>query len=241
MLNDKYKNEAEKLVFRMNLKNNINRIKRGKYIIVPPQIGIQKDYVGNNYVAAREIVTCRDYYIAYYSAMDYWGMLTQPLAKTFVVVTKRQQPPKHLRNQFRFVYMKPEKVWGINDVEIKGFGKVRVADIERTIVDALDVPQLCGGITEIAKGIWIRKKEIDFKKLADYVKRMNKPVIGKRLGYLAEILKVENIEFVDEMKRYIHMRYDVFDPMFERKGMAKNNWRLIDNITPEQIMNLIWS
>ena len=241
LLNNKNDNEVAKLMHLMNSKNNISRIKRGKYIIVPQQLGVQKNYIGNKYVAAREIVTCKDYYIAYYSAMDYWGMLTQPLAKTFVVVTKRQQPPKNLRGQFRFIYMKAGKIWGINEERVHEFGKIRVADIERTIIDALDVPELCGGITEIAKGIWIRKKEIDYRKLADYVRRMNKPVIAKRLGYIMEILKIEKTEIINELKGYIHSRYDFFDPMLEKAGKAKNSWHLIDNVTPEQIKNIIWS
>ena len=46
----------------------------GRYIIVPE--GISGPYIGNWYVAAREISNSPDYFISHYSAMDIHNMLT---------------------------------------------------------------------------------------------------------------------------------------------------------------------
>src|SRR5208283_6062956 len=69
----------EALMSMLVRKNIVTRLKKGKYIIVPQQFGIVPNYTGNVFAAAREIANSPDYYIAFYSAMDFWGMLTQPL------------------------------------------------------------------------------------------------------------------------------------------------------------------
>ena len=68
--------------------------------------------------------------------------------------------------------------------------KIRISNIEKTIIDCLTYPQYCGGITEIAKGNWIVKDKINFKILLNYVDRHNKNVVAKRLGYLLELLNI---------------------------------------------------
>lgn len=240
LLKNNPKNNAE-LLHKMAGRNLISRLKAGKYIIIPQQYGVIKKYIGNRYVAAKALANSKDYYIAFYTAMSYWGMLTQPMNTTFVAVPKRQQPPKALKNEFRFVYVKRENIWGIKEEKFMQSEFIRVSDPERTIIDALAHPELCGGITEIAKGIWIKKGVLDFNKLCDYNKRYGKNVVGKRLGYLLEILELGNNDIFNELRYYVKDRYDVFDPVLPVRKTAKNSWRLIDNVGPQQIKNLIWS
>lgn len=229
----------EELISNLVKKNLVARLKKGKYIIIPQQFGLQKNYTGNPYIAAREIVNSPDYYIAFYSAMNYWGMLTQPLLTTFIATPKRQFMPENLGKEFRLIYVKRENIWGINEEWVTASEKVRISDRERTIIDALAHPEFAGGITEAAKGIWMTKDKIDFRKLADYAGRYNKNVVAKRLGYLIEILEIKKPELIQELKKFVRDRYDVFDPMMPRENLAKNDWRLIDNIMPGQIKNLI--
>jgi predicted transcriptional regulator of viral defense system len=103
----------------------------------------------------------------------------------------------------------------------------------------LTFPQYCGGITEIAKGIWIVKEKIDQKKLLSYVTRQDKNVVAKRLGYLLELLNIGNFDINLELKKYVKDRYDLFDPTLSFKRINKNNWRLIDNVGQNQIKDTI--
>ncbi|MFO7763597.1 MAG: hypothetical protein R6V61_07690 [Wenzhouxiangellaceae bacterium] len=116
---------------------------------------------------------------------------------------------------------------------------IRISDIEKTVIDCLTFPQHCGGITEIAKGIWIVKEKIDQKKLLSYVKRQEKNVVVKRLGYLLEILNIGDSDINLELKKYVKDRYDLFDPTLSLKRINKNNWRLIDNVGQKQIKDLV--
>ncbi|HMS44128.1 MAG TPA: hypothetical protein PKE69_28130, partial [Pyrinomonadaceae bacterium] len=53
-------------------------------------------------------------------------------------------------------------------------------------------PQYAGGITEIAKAIHKSKDKIYYPKLLDYAKRFNSQAVIKRLGFLLELLEIEN-------------------------------------------------
>ncbi|MBC8387122.1 MAG: hypothetical protein H8E13_03625 [Actinobacteria bacterium] len=236
---DKNYNETTDLLSKLVKRKVINRLKQGKFLIIPQELGNVDKYFGNWFVAAREIVNSSKYYIGFYSAMQYWGMLTQPLFKIFIVTPKRQIVPKQMKDNLVFVFMKEKFIWGIQEEWVTQSQKVRVSDLERTILDALIHPQYCGGITEIAKGIWITKDKIDYSKLEEYIKRYNKNVAAKRLGYVLEILKINELSLLSNLKHYIKERYDLFDPTMPYENKNKNDWRLIDNVGKNQILNLI--
>ena len=238
ILNKDY-NETTDLLSELVKRKVISRLKRGKFLIIPQEVGEVEQYIGNWYVAAREVVNSPQYYIAFYSAMHYWGMLTQPLIKIFVATPKRQVVPEPMKGKLVFIFVKEKFIWGVKEEWVTRTQKVRISDLEKTIIDALAHPQYCGGITEIAKGIWIVKDRIDYYKLNEYVDRYGKNVVAKRLGYILEILKIDQPNLLKQLRKYVKNRYDLFDPTLPKRNQAKNNWRLIDNIGQKQILNLI--
>ena len=217
----------------------IVRLKAGKYLIIPQEMGSGENYLGNWYIAGKEIINSRKYYIAFYSAMNYWGMLTQPLVKIFIATPKRQIVHREMIGKIIFVTVKEKSIWGIKEEWIISKEKIRISNIEKTIIDCLTFPQYCGGITEIAKGIWIVKDKIDYKTLINYVNKQNKNVVAKRLGYLLELLNIGDSNIMLKLKRYVKDSYDLFDPTLSIKKINKNSWRLIDNIGQKQIKNII--
>jgi predicted transcriptional regulator of viral defense system len=238
ILNKDY-NEATDLLSELVKRKIVTRLKAGKFLIIPQQLGSEEKYIGNWYVAGREVSNSQEYYIAFYSAMHYWGMLTQPLLKIFVATPKRQIVPKEMKDKLIFIFIKEKFIWGIKEVWVTQNERVRFSDLERTIVDALAHPQYCGGITEIAKGIWLTKDKIDYEKLKNFVTRYNKNVVAKRLGYIIETLKIAQPTLLNILRKYVKRRYDLFDPTLTEKRINKNNWRLIDNVGQKQIFDLI--
>ncbi len=238
ILNKAY-NPTTDLLSELVKRKVINRLKHGKFLIVPQEVGNVEKYLGNWFVAASEIVNSPDYYIGFYSAMSHWGMLTQPLRKVFAATPKRQAVPKQLKDSLVFVYMKEKFIWGIREEWVTQTQKVRISDPEKTILDGLLYPQHCGGITEIAKGIWIIRDKIDYNKLEGYVDKYGKNVVAKRLGYILEILEIDTRPLLLNLRQYVKDRYDLFDPTMPTANKEKNSWRLIDNVGKNQILNII--
>ena len=54
------------------------RLKPGLFILVPAELGHERDYLGDPYVVATEIVGGKDHFISHSSAMDIHQMVTQP-------------------------------------------------------------------------------------------------------------------------------------------------------------------
>jgi predicted transcriptional regulator of viral defense system len=238
ILNKDY-NQTTDLLSELVKRKVLSRLKGGKFLIIPQEVGNVDGYLGNWFVAASEVVNSPDYYIGFYSAMNHWGMLTQPLLKVFVVTPKRQIVPMQLKDSLTFVYMKEKFIWGINQEWVTQTQKVRISDLEKTILDGLLYPQHCGGITEIAKGIWITRDKIDYDKLGRYVGKYCKNVVAKRLGYILEILEIHTHSLLSFLKQYVKDRYDLLDPTMPNTIKNKNTWRLIDNIGKAQILNII--
>ncbi|MCL4376796.1 MAG: transcriptional regulator [Actinobacteria bacterium] len=232
-------NQTTDLLSEMVKRKIINRLKPGKFLIIPQEVGNVERYLGNLFIAASEVVNSPDYYIGFYSAMNHWGMLTQPLFKVFVPSPKRQVVPIQLKDNLIFIYMKEKFIWGIKEEWITQTRKIRISDLEKTILDGLLYPQHCGGITEIAKGIWITRDKIDYNKLERYVSKYGKNVVAKRLGYILEILEIADHSLLFNLKQYVKARYDLLDPAMPKTIKNKNTWRLIDNIGKNQILNII--
>lgn len=230
---------AWKLVSNMVKRKIIARLKGGKYLIIPQELGDIDKYIGNWYIAAREVINSPDCYIAFYSAMQHWGMLTQPITKVLVATPQRQFISKEMKDKLVIIFVNKKFIWGIKEDWVTKTEKVRFSDLEKTIIDCLAYPKHCGGITEIAKGIWIVRDKIDYIKLCDYVNKYDKNAVAKRLGYILEILGIDQSGAKSRLKKYIKDRYDLFDPTLPKRILNKNNWRLIDNVGQKTILNLI--
>ncbi len=234
-------NAARDLASKLIKRNVITRIKPGKFLIIPQEISPGTCYIGDWYVVAREIVKSPDYYISYYSAMDIHNMLTQSIMKVFVT-TPAQEYRKEKRvgnTTFEFIYTGKKNIWGVKNYWITRTEQVRVSDLERTIIDCLYRPQYCGGILEVAKGIWIQKEKIDYDKLFDYAQRFKKMVVVKRLGYTVESLGLQNPAYLKKLRAAINNKYYTLDPLLTTEETHRNSWRLIANISPEEMRKAV--
>lgn len=230
---------AGRLISELKKRRIIATLKKGKHIIIPQELGTIETYLGNWYVVARELVNSKDYYIGFYSAMKYYGMTTQPLVKIFIATSRRQIPPKGLTDKISFVNVSKKNVWGVKCEWVTKTECANFSDIEKTIVDNLAHPEYGGGITEIAKGIWMVKDKINSDRLLEYIEKYNKNAVAKRLAYIYEILGLADTNITKHLKKYVKKRYDLFDPTIEKKKVDPNQWRLIDNVGREQIRRII--
>jgi predicted transcriptional regulator of viral defense system len=230
---------AGRLVSELTKRKIISTLKKGIHIIIPQELGSIDSYSGNWYIVAREIANSPHYYIAFYSAMRYWGMTTQPLLKIFVATPIRQVVPKALKQTVIFVFVDKSKIWGVTSAWVTKTEKANLSNIEKTIIDAVAHPEYCGGMTEVAKGIWLAKDRIDYKLLLSYVQKYGKNVVAKRIGYILELTEIGPSWLLDALKKYVRLRYDIFDPTMGKRAIKGNSWRLLDNVGAEQIRKIL--
>ena len=94
--------------------------------------------------------------ISYWSALHYHGLTEQAPRKIFVLTTTEASVPvtrvhQHFQienTEYQFIKIKPERFFGTKKIWI-GESKVTITDLERTLIDALTMPQYCGDFSEV--------------------------------------------------------------------------------------------
>ncbi len=215
------------------------RLKPGLFILVPFELGWEREYLGSPYVVARELVNSTDYYISHGSAMDVHQMVTQPQLVVYATAPHAIRLRIVLGTEFRFVRCKREHVFGITDHWVTKTEQVQVSDLERTIIDGLKQTEYCGGLTEVAKGYWMRRDDIDPAKLVDYALRLDVGAVVRRLGFLLETFEVDAPRELERLRDHLTASYAILDPLLPDEGKFLARWRLRLNVDPEEIVSVV--
>jgi predicted transcriptional regulator of viral defense system len=211
------------------------RLRSGLYILVPYELGRAREYLGNPYVIARELVAGKAYYLSHASAMDVHGMVTQPQLVVYVTSPFPMRGRTILGTEFRFVRCKLADVFGTAPHWVEKQEQVMVSDLERTVVDGLKQPEHCGGLTEVAKGLFMRRSEVDTKRLVDYALRLGVGAVIRRLGYLVETYGIAAPQDLARLRETLTPTYNLLDPVLPAEGRFLARWRLRLNVSLEEI------
>jgi predicted transcriptional regulator of viral defense system len=215
------------------------RLRSGLYSLVPFELGREREYLGNPYVVARELAGGKPYYLSHASAMDIHGMVTQPQLVVYVTSPAPMRGRTILGTEFRFVRCKPSDVFGTAEHWVEKQEKVVVSDLERTVVDGLKQPEYCGGLTEVAKGLWMRRAEVSAKTLVDHALRLGVGAVIRRLGYLMEAYDIGAPENLAQLREKLTSTYNLLDPVLPPEGKFLARWRLRLNVSPEEIQTVV--
>lgn len=230
---------ARGLALRLVERGLATRLKPGLFILVPADLGHEREYLGDPYIAAAEIIGGFDYFISHASAMDIHQMVTQPQLVVFATTTRAIRPRSVLGTEFRFVRCKPEHFFGAMDHWATKTRKIRVSDLERTLIDGLRQPEYCGGFSEVAKGFWMRRQDMEVKKLVEYALMLDIGAVYRRLGYLLELFEVEAGDQLELLRKKLTATYVLLDPMLPEEGKFIARWRLRLNVSLEEIGAII--
>ena len=221
-----------------------NRLKSGIFRLIPFELGFEREYLGNPYIVARELIGDRQknikvqYYLSHGSAFELHQMVTQP--QYIVYITS----PKMLRSQviqgteFRFVRNKAKDFFGFTEIWIDKNEKICVSDLERTLLDGLKQPVYCGGFSEVAKGFSIKNQYIDPQKLIDYSIKLGIGSVNRRLGYLMELYQIGSRIHWEFLRTRLTSSYQRLDPELPGEGRYLAKWRLQLNIPPEELLTI---
>ena len=180
-----------------------------------------------------------NYYLSHATAMEIHGMLTQPQLIVTVSTPKVRRPLNVLGVEFRFVKCQQRLLFGLSDHWATKQEKVRVSSLERTIIDGLKQPEYAGGITEVAKGLWIRRQDMDVSRLIQYGQRIGVGAVLRRMGFLLEIYKMASTQDLEALRSGLTATYVLLDPVLPAEGKRFSRWRLQLNVDPDELQTVI--
>ena len=226
---------ARTLIHKAERRGLVTRLRSGLYTLVPFELGRATEYVGDPYVIAREMCEGRSYFLSHASAMELHRMVTQPQFTIYVSSTMRTPPRSVHGHEYRFVAVKPADFFGLMQMWVTKQQAVMVSDKERTILDALRQPQYAGGIPEVAKALWMSRKEIKIPQLLDYVQHFSTGALRRRLGFLLELYGMATPEQLKPLRSKLTSTYDRLDPTLPKSGSFQARWRLQLNIGIDEL------
>jgi hypothetical protein len=226
---------ASSLLHKAVRRGLVSRLKPGLFVIIPPELGSTADYAGNPYLTAHKLAGNAPFFISHASAMEIHRMVTQPQYAVFASSAKRLRSRTLHGTEFRFIYIKQEHYFGTTKHWATKQESVEISDLERTIIDGLRQPEYCGGVTEVAKGLWMRHEDMQPSKLVDYALRLGTGAVMRRLGYLLELYEIASESELARLREAITATFAPLDPTLLKDGPHLLRWRLQLNVTPEEL------
>lgn len=224
------------------------RLKRGCYLVVPLEAKSPDSWSEDSFIIAAESTppnsysaadpaTTGEYAISHWSALNYYGYTDQIPRTVFVSTPHRRTSTTReiLDVPHRMVFVHPRKFFGNTTIWLDK-KPVRITDKEKTVVDCLDRPRLCGGIVEAASALSQAIQDgIDLDELTSYAARLGNRTVFKRLGFLAETLRLPVGSRIDEWQRSASGGYGLLDPTQANQGRYDGRWRLIINVSEDDL------
>jgi len=209
------------ILFRLEDGGFIERIEKGKYLIIP--LGSEKGkYTLHEFVIGSYLIEPSA--ISYWSALHYYGM-TEQIPRTVFLQTPTRKKKSRLNIfglDYQIVRIKKEKFYGLRKEWIEEV-PVSITDKEKTIIDCLDKPQYSGGIIEVTKAL--KTGLLDQRRLNEYALKIDNLSVVRRLGYLCDRIGLQLTLPPIKSKKYL-----LLDPTMPSMGIVNPKWRLVINL-----------
>ena len=217
---DKDRSHLSKVLTSMVSMGMLMKLYRDLYCIIPLSAD-QETYSPDSRLVARCIMKGKGYYIAYSSAMYIHGLTDQPGARTMVVTERQRQPSKIniKETEFCFIYHSYGRFSGYQETWITTQEQAMVSDLEKTIVDAVSKPQLCGGIARVGKAIYHAAK--------------------KRYLFLSDILELEWTSEHERMLDDSGASISLLNPIGPDQGIKNSRFGLKINIEVKSLKDFL--
>jgi predicted transcriptional regulator of viral defense system len=225
-------NRARAHLHELVTKRWIERLERGKYIIIPLEAGPEREWSENPFIIASQLV--KPAAVAYWTALHHWQFTEQVPRITYVQTTRRKFQTRKtvLGTAYQFVTVTEQKFFG-HKREFIGHQSYRITDPEKTLLDSLDRPDLSGGMPEVAKALR-QTDRIRWEVLDDYIARMGSGAVVKRLGFLVERSNVsfpEREEHLARWREHLTSGLAKLDPSSPREAhRIDTRWRVRINL-----------
>lgn len=210
----------------------LERIERGLYLIIPLEAGPERKWTEDPKLIASQLAP--EGAAAYWTALHHWGLTEQVPRTVFVQTRKRKHRARVsvLGVRYEFIVITGRKFFGVAQQWSDG-AEFRITDREKTVLDALDRPDLCGGLPVVASAL-ATSDGLDWDRLDQYLKRFESGAIYKRLGYLVETLEVpvpDRPRRLAAWKRGVSQGVALLDPRGPKKGPINSQWRVQANVS----------
>lgn len=210
----------------------LQRIERGLYMLIPLDAGPSRMWSENALVIASYLM--QPGAIAYWSALHYWNLTEQLPNTVFIQSTQRKSKTTMTIAgvRYRFITIQPLRFFGLVQQPLDQH-VIQVTDREKTVVDAVDRPDLAGGIRQLVEVLQDHWQELNWTQIDIYLARFHSGAVIKRLGYLVDVLDLPIPERAQRLQRWrsqLGAGIVLLEPGSQPAGVTLRRWLIQDNL-----------
>ena len=236
-LNDSYLYEA---LYHLRKNGWIVSLRRGLYAVSSTVPGVMFAHEFEFEIAMALISPAA---ISHWSAMHYHG-LTEQVPRTVFVLTTTETSAPRMRSagsstpgggvylagdtMYRFVRVRPDRLFGTEQVWAHD-ARVIITDLERTLLDGLSRPRLCGDFAEVLHAFEVAMDRVDVKRITKYAVRLG-TATAKRLGWVLAYYGCKSSGSWPARRSFLPEGYRTLDPTGPRKGRCNACWMVQENL-----------
>ena len=205
------------------IKNTLTSLKKKKIIlpIIKNNYVIKTKIPENLFCIANNIINPS--YVSFWTAFSYYGCTEQQI-KSIQTISPKQYKNIHFDNiLIETTTFKSKEFFGY-----KRINNFVIAEKEKLIIDSLYKPEKVGGIDELNKCIKNIWKEINQKKLLEYLQKFDNKSLYARLGYLLEYLKLPN-NYKNIFLKNLPLSYTKLNPRKKERKNYNKKWMVLAN------------
>jgi predicted transcriptional regulator of viral defense system len=218
---------ADHIIHSLRHKGWLERASWGKYLLIPPAQG--PEAIGDSNILALASRVTDPYYIGFGSAATHYGLTTQHRNVIWIVTPHRLRDRRIGDTDVRVVNPAPRKFFGFAPVNVLGY-PLMMSDREKTVIDCIDRPDLCGGEGEAAYILAMACRRLDWPKAAGYLDQIGSNSLIQRFGWLVDHAGAEMPPSERErlLQKIRHARRATFGPAApgENPVTYDETWRL---------------
>lgn len=216
------------------------RVRRGLYAVVPPG-GHPDSCAVDPYLVAGKLA--EDAVLAYHTALEFHGKAHSSFEQFTVQSRQAIRPTEFRKNRFECVafpkaLLKKRKEHFSTKLFNRSGVNVRVASLERTLVDLLDRPKHGGGWEEI----WRSLETVEYfnvKEVVEYALLLGNATTAAKTGFFLE--QHANTLMVDDSHLKPLRRRCPQNPHYLQRGKPGKLQKAWNLVVPEAILDRQWS
>jgi predicted transcriptional regulator of viral defense system len=178
-------NATRNVVQQLIRKGWLSRVRRGRYILLPPEHG--PDNLGENNVLALATAAVTPSYAGWWSAASFHGFTTQIPLTAFIAVTRKMSDRELEGSEVRFVQLSNSKFFGAQLYSVYG-RQVPISSPVKTLIDCLDRPALVGGVTEVVRVADRALASVPGNEAVETAIRFGSKSVMQRLGAISDLV-----------------------------------------------------
>ncbi|MBX9693910.1 MAG: hypothetical protein K2Z81_16100 [Cyanobacteria bacterium] len=178
---------ARKMISELVNNGWLARVGKGQYQLLPARTGLDPYPTGDKFTVA-----CQRFpesFIAFGSAAEYHGLTTQLFQSVMLINTTRSG--EQFIGNVRALIIKVNAENHIGCQPVTRGPNVSVATIERTVLDAIDRPDLCGGISDLPEIIERARGRLNIQALMTLLPTYRSKSLVSKVGWFLETFEYE--------------------------------------------------